>query len=132
MRTYGRANLAAGTLAYYARAWDLHISPRIGGLRLRDVNVELCQRLAADLVADGLGTAMRRKVLTILSAVLQRAFEWGPDPGQPNARRAVPDEQAQPRDRCAFAGDSRSNARGEPAARRDIDLRARLRRAAAG
>ena len=83
LRAYGRVNLAPRTLAYYGRVWDLHISSRIGGLRLREVDVEVCQRFAADLAADGLGAAMRRKVLTIRSGVLQRAFEWGRIPANP-------------------------------------------------
>jgi integrase len=83
LRTYGRASLAPRTLAYYARTWDLHVSPRIGGLRRREVDVEVCQRFAAELAAAQLGTAMRRKVLTIVSGVLQRAFEWGRIPSNP-------------------------------------------------
>jgi Phage integrase, N-terminal SAM-like domain len=55
IRAYGKPNLAPRTVSYYASAWDLHISPRIGGLRLREVSVEACQRFAADLAAAGGG-----------------------------------------------------------------------------
>ena len=33
--SYAQPNLAGHTLAYYARAWDLHVLPRIGELELR-------------------------------------------------------------------------------------------------
>jgi Phage integrase, N-terminal SAM-like domain len=59
MRAYGKPNLAPRTVAYYAQAWDLHISPRIGGLRLREITIETCQRFAADLDAAGVGAATR-------------------------------------------------------------------------
>jgi integrase len=83
MRAYGKPNLAPRTVAYYASAWDLHISPRIGGLRLREVSVEVCQRFAAELAAAGIGRATRRKLLMVLGSVLQRAVEWGRIPSNP-------------------------------------------------
>jgi integrase len=83
LRSYATPNLAARTVSYYANAWDLHVSPRIGGLRLREVTVEACQRFAAELEAAGVGPATRRKVLMILSSVLQRGVEWGRIPANP-------------------------------------------------
>lgn len=83
MRAYGRPNLAARTVKSYAAAWDLHVSPRIGGLRLREITVEACQRFAADLEAAGVGASTRRRVLMVLSSVLQRGVEWGRIPANP-------------------------------------------------
>jgi hypothetical protein len=83
MRAYGKPNLAPRTVSYYASAWDLHVSPRIGGLRLREVSVEMCQCLAAELAVAGVGAATRRKVLMVLGSVLQRAVEWGRIPSNP-------------------------------------------------
>jgi integrase len=77
------ANLAPRTVIYYANAWDLHVSPRIGGLRLRQISVEVCQRFAADLEAAGVGPSTRRKVLMLVGGVLQRAVEWGRIPSNP-------------------------------------------------
>ena len=83
MRAYGKPNLAPRTVKSYADAWDLHVSPRIGGLRLREVTVEACQRFAADMEAAGVGASTRRRVLMVLSSVLQRGVEWGRIPANP-------------------------------------------------
>jgi integrase len=83
MRAYAKPNLAPRTVKSYAESWDLHVSPRIGGLRLRQVTVEACQRFAAELEAAGVGASTRRRVLMVLSSVLQRAVEWGRIPANP-------------------------------------------------
>jgi integrase len=83
MRAYGKPNLAPRTVKSYAETWDLHVSPRIGGLRLREVTVEACQRFAADTEAAGVGASTRRRVLMVLSSVLQRGVEWGRIPANP-------------------------------------------------
>jgi integrase len=83
MRAYGKPNLAKRTVESYAATWDLHVSPRIGGLRLREITVEACQRFAADLEAAGVGASTRRRVLMVLSSVLQRGVEWGRIPANP-------------------------------------------------
>ena len=74
-------NLARSTRKTYAGLWDLHVLPRLGARPLRDLNVETCQRFAADLAVAGVGPASRRKTLALLGAVLQRAVEWGRIPG---------------------------------------------------
>ncbi len=94
MRAYGKPNLATRTVESYAATWDLHVSPRIGGLRLREITVEACQRFAADLEAAGVGASTRRRVLMMLSSVLQRGVEWGRIPANPvrlirNRRRSA-------------------------------------------
>jgi integrase len=83
MRAYGKPNLAPRTVKSYAEAWDRHISPRIGGLRVREVTVEACQRFAAEMEAAGVGASTRRRVLMVLSSVLQRGVEWGRIPVNP-------------------------------------------------
>jgi integrase len=83
MRSYAKPNLAPRTVKSYANAWDLHVSPRIGGLRLREVTVEACQRFAAEMEAAGVGAATRRRNLMVLSSVLQRGVEWGRIPANP-------------------------------------------------
>ena len=80
---YAGPNLATSTKFIYAVLWDKHVSPRLGGLALRDVNAEVCQRFAADLDAAGIGPASRRKTLALLGSVLQRAFEWARIPSNP-------------------------------------------------
>ena len=70
-------NLSRRTREVYASLWDLHVLPRLGGLQLRELSVEVTQRFAADLAAAGVGPAARRKTLALLGAVLQRAVEWG-------------------------------------------------------
>jgi integrase len=71
--------------------WDLHVLPRIGGLRLRELNVETAQRFAADMAAAGVGPAVRRKTLALLGAVVQRAVEWERIPSNPiHAARRPP------------------------------------------
>lgn len=77
MEVYAKPTLALNTLRSYAILWDLHISPGIGSRQLREINVVLCQRFAAELAASAAGQATQRKSLALLSSVLQRAVEWG-------------------------------------------------------
>ena len=69
-------NLAPATLANYATLWDAHVLPRLGAMRLRDLNPEVIARFRADLTRSGVGDASVRKVLAILQGALQRAVEW--------------------------------------------------------
>ena len=75
-RLYAEPNLAPQTLRVYARLWDTHALPRLGGLRLRELTPELLQRFRAELEAAGTGPASIRKTLVLLHGVLQRAVEW--------------------------------------------------------
>ncbi len=54
-------NLAPATLANYATLWDAHVLPRLGALRLRDLNPEVIARFRADLTRSGVGDASVRK-----------------------------------------------------------------------
>jgi integrase len=83
MRSYAKPTLASRTVKSYADAWDLHVSPRIGGLQLRELTVEAVQRFAAEMESAGVGAATRRRVLMVLSSVLQRGVEWGRIPANP-------------------------------------------------
>ena len=62
-RVHAVPNLSRRTREVYASLWDLHVLPRIGGLQLRELNVETAQRFAADLAVAGVGPASRRKTL---------------------------------------------------------------------
>lgn len=83
LKLYAQPALSPRTLAVYASLWDVHVSPRIGGLKLREVSVEACQRFASDMAAAGVGPGARRKTLALLGGVLQRAVEWGRIPTNP-------------------------------------------------
>lgn len=76
-------NLAPATLANYATLWDAHVLPRLGAMRLRDLNPEVISRFRADLTRSDVGDASVRKVLAILQGVLQRAVEWRRIPANP-------------------------------------------------
>ncbi len=80
---YALPNLAPRTRASYAHIWDRHVLPRLGALPLREIDTLVVGRLAADLEQAGVGPAARRKALAVLSAVLQRAVEWGRLPANP-------------------------------------------------
>lgn len=85
-----RPNLSPATQDVYRRMWAVHIYPRLGGTRLRDLTPEACQRFAADLAAAGIGPAARRKTLTLLRQVLNRAVEWNRIARNPAATVRLP------------------------------------------
>ena len=80
---YAAPNLALKTRRVYASLWDLHVLPRVGGLRLRELRPESVNRLIADLHEQGLAPGTVRKVVALLQGVLQRAVEWGRIPQNP-------------------------------------------------
>jgi integrase len=73
---YAAPNLAPTTLASYASLWDAHVLPRLGGLRLRDIDPQTIARFRADLTAASVGPSSIRRVMVILQGVLERAVEW--------------------------------------------------------
>ena len=75
-RLYAEPNLSKSTLRLYAMLWDTHILPRLGGLKLRELTVEVLQRYRLDLQAAGVGEGSTRKALVLLHGILQRAVEW--------------------------------------------------------
>ena len=71
------AELAGHTLAYYARAWDLHVLPRLGELELRRLTPAVIAGFADELRRDGAGDPTVRKVLSLLQGVLSHAVVLG-------------------------------------------------------
>ena len=93
-RTYAKPNLAAHTLAYYARAWDNHILPRLGEYELRRMTPVLIAGFADELRRDGVGDQTARKVLSLLQGVLGRAVVLGRIQSNPVAAVANPLKRA--------------------------------------
>jgi len=73
---YAAPNLAATTLASYACLWDAHVLPRLGAIRLRDIDPQTIARFRAELTSAGVGPSSIRRVMVILQGVLERAVEW--------------------------------------------------------
>jgi integrase len=82
---HAEPQLAKVTLEFYAMLLDVHILPRLGDLKLRDLTAEGIQRFRVDLEAAGVGPVSIRKALTLLHGILQRAVEWGRIPVKPAA-----------------------------------------------
>jgi integrase len=78
-------NLAGHTLAYYARAWDIHVLPRLGELEVRRLTPAVVAGFADELRRDGAGDPTIRKVLSLLQSVLSRAVILGKVPANPVA-----------------------------------------------
>ena len=134
-RVHAMPNLSRRTREVYASLWDLHVLPRLGGLQLRELNVEVTQRFAADLAAAGVGPAARRKTLAFLGAVLQRAVEWGRIASNPAT--VVRKPSAQPERRVwpippSIVEAMRARYSSRTAGRRHARLPPGLRRSSAG
>jgi Phage integrase, N-terminal SAM-like domain len=69
------AHLSRRTRQSYASAYDRHISPRLGGLRLREIDAETIASFQGDLIRDGTGPHAIHKAMTLLGGILQRAAE---------------------------------------------------------
>jgi integrase len=68
-------HLAPRTRQPYAWAYDHHIAPRLGALKLRELEPEVIARFQADLIAAGVGPEARKKTMSLLGGILQRAAE---------------------------------------------------------
>jgi integrase len=68
--------LATATQVAYASILDVHIIPRLGGHRLRDIRPKVVERFKRDLIRSGIGTATVRKTLTVLQGILRCAVAW--------------------------------------------------------
>jgi integrase len=75
--------LAPKTRQHYANLYDCHISPDLGGLRLRDLKAERIARWQAERLAIGAGPVAVRQALDLLSSLLQRAVEGERIPSNP-------------------------------------------------
>ena len=69
------AHLRPRTRQVYASTYDRHISPRLGGLRLNEIDAEVIATFQGDLIRDGVRPHAIRKAMTLLGGILQRAAE---------------------------------------------------------
>jgi integrase len=69
------APLAPKTQALYAGLYDGHLAPWLGGYPLCEITSEVIGHWQADRIAAGAPGESTRKALTLLGAILQRAFE---------------------------------------------------------
>jgi integrase len=69
-------NLQQHTLASYASTLDVHIVPRLGGVRLQAMTPDLIAELHAAMKSEGSGDSVIRKTLALLQNILERAVEW--------------------------------------------------------
>lgn len=81
------AHLAPRTKRSYANTYDLHISPRLGGIALRELDAEVISTFQSDLITADVGPHAIRKAMTLLGGILQRAAEGRRIPHNP--QRAV-------------------------------------------
>ncbi len=75
-RLHVQPNLAKKTQQMYATAYDCHIGPYIGRVKLRDFNVLGAVEFQASL-ATRTKPAMAQKAMTVLSGILTKAVQWG-------------------------------------------------------
>ena len=75
LERYGNVHITARTLDNYQRLWSVHVEPKLGRYRLRDLTPEHIADLTAQL-SKTLSASSVRKVLAVLQGVLQRAVEW--------------------------------------------------------
>jgi hypothetical protein len=74
---------------HYRQLLNKHILPSLGSLELRAIRPETIARWQAERLAAGHGRVSVRYALTLLGAILQRAFENGQIPSnlpEPSAR----------------------------------------------
>lgn len=69
------AHLRPRTRQTYASTYDRHISPRLGGLRLNEIDPEVIATFQGDLIRGGVGPHAIRKAMSLLGGILQRAAE---------------------------------------------------------
>lgn len=77
------AHLAPRTKRSYANTYDLHISPRLGGIALRELDAEVISTFQSDLITADVGPHAIRKAMTLLGGILQRAAEGRRIPHNP-------------------------------------------------
>jgi integrase len=76
--TWGPAHLptlARSTRTNYARSYDHHLRPYLGGVAMRDLTPGLIARWQADRLANGAGRVAVRRTLDLLGSILQHALE---------------------------------------------------------
>ena len=100
-------------LAEHEQLLNKHVLPSLGALELRAITPGTIARWQAERLAAGYGRVSVRYALTLLGAILQRAFENG-RPIEPGARGPQGLAAATEGVRRLAAGDDRTDARGEP------------------
>ena len=124
--------LSPRTAKTYAALYDMHIAPYLGHLKLVELTPEVDRSLAGGADRGGRWAHVSvLKALQLLGTILQRARGVGADRAQPGAAGAQGAAAAEAEVRPLRAGDRRGDARGERPPRRDADLGAGLRGAAA-
>ncbi|MSX03272.1 MAG: tyrosine-type recombinase/integrase [Actinobacteria bacterium] len=73
---YARQNLTPKTLLDYERYLANDILPALGHIQLRKVTPIVVQRFAAALGDANRGASVRRKILSLLQGIMERAVEW--------------------------------------------------------
>ena len=71
------SQLAPKTRMHYDQLLAKHVLPSLGGLQLRAITPETIARWQAERLGSGYGRVSVRYALTLLGAILQRAFENG-------------------------------------------------------
>jgi hypothetical protein len=102
------AHLSRRTRQTYASTYDRHISPRLGALRLREIDAESIAAFQGDLIRDGVGPHAIHKAMTLLGGILQRAAESQRIDFNPQTRRAQSAGAARRRGAPARAGRGRA------------------------
>jgi integrase len=74
---YAVPNLADWTLKGYERMLLSHIQPRLGAMRVGEVNAEVIADFRAKLEAAGVGRHSVRQSLVVLQAMYEQAIRWG-------------------------------------------------------
>ena len=77
------SQLSPKTWTHYRQLLNKHILPSLGPLELRAIRPETIARWQAGRLAAGHGRVSVRYALTLLGAILQRAFENGQIPSNP-------------------------------------------------
>jgi integrase len=76
-------NLARSTLAAYAVAWERHILPALGPVKLRQIRPRVVEEFKRELRRRGVGDPMIVKTLTVLQSVLSYAVVCDEIDGNP-------------------------------------------------
>jgi integrase len=74
---YAVPNLADWTLKGYERMLVSHVHPRLGAMRVGEVNAEVIADFRAKLEAAGVGRHSVRQSMVVLQAMYEQAIRWG-------------------------------------------------------
>ncbi len=74
---YAVPNLADWTLKGYERMLVSHVQPRLGAMRVGEVNAEVVADFRAKLEAAGVGRHSVRQSMVVLQAMYEHAIRWG-------------------------------------------------------